>query len=151
MLRVTLKSSLYLTIVLTTAHIASASLLILLALPLWTKVALAASVAMSLAHALRHHALRRNRTSPVALELHEDDRAAVQMRDGEWHEARVLPTTFVTPLLTVINLKLPGRLRARHVVIVPDGVRADDFRALRVTLRWRYRSARRSVSAAAGP
>jgi toxin CptA len=140
MVRVTLKPSLYLALLLTTAHVACAGLLIPLDMPFWVKLALAGLIAVSLTHSLRHHALRRSLSSFIAVEVREDDRAAVQTRDGEWHDARVLPTTYVSAVLTVINLRIPPRLLARHAVIVPDGIVAEDFRLLRVALRWRYRS-----------
>jgi toxin CptA len=140
MVRVALTSSLYLTIVLTTAHVACAALLIPLDLSLWVKISIGVVLAVSLTHSLLHHALRRSPSSLIALELRDEDRAAVQTRDGEWHEARVLPTTYVSPVLTVINLRIPPRILAQHAVIVPDAVVAEDFRALRVALRWRYRS-----------
>ena len=141
MVRVTLKSSLFLSSVLTTAHVACAGLLIPLHMPFWAKLTLLGLIAVSLAHSLLHHALRRSPSSLIALELREDDRAAVQTRDGEWHHARILPTTYVSPVLTVINLRIPPAILARHAVIVPGSVVAEDFRELRVSLRWRYRSA----------
>jgi toxin CptA len=142
MVRVTLKSSPYLTIVLTTAHVACAALLIPLEMPLWLKVSMAFVLTLSLVHSLVEHALRRGRSSLIGLELRDEDRAAVQTPDGEWHDARVLPTTYVSPVLTVINLRIPPAILARHAVIVPDAIRAEDFRQLRVSLRWRYRSPR---------
>ena len=142
MVRVALKPSLYLSFVLTTAHVVCAGLLVPLALPAWAKLALAGRIAMSLLHSLRHHALRRSLSSLIALEVRDEDRAAVQTPDGEWHDARVLPTTYVSPVLTVINLRIPPAIFARHAVIVPDAIRAEDFRQLRVSLRWRYRSPR---------
>ncbi|HYH42986.1 MAG TPA: protein YgfX [Burkholderiales bacterium] len=139
MVRVTLESSRWLTIVLTTVHAGSVALLIPLGLPLWMKLALAAAIAVGLAHSLRRHALRRSASAFTGIELRDEDRAAVRTRDGKWHDARILPTTYVSPVLTIINLKLAQQSRPRHAVIVPDSVRADDFRALRVSLRWRYR------------
>ena len=139
MLRVTLRPSRSLAAVLAAAHLACAVLLVPLDLPLWVKCALAAAIALSLTSALRRHALRLGRSALVALELRGEDRAAVQTRDGEWRDARVLPTTYVSPVLTIVNLRSAQRLRPYHAVIIPDSVRAEDFRALRVWLRWRYR------------
>jgi toxin CptA len=138
MLRLHLKPSLYLAATLVAAHVGSALVLIPLGMPLWAKLTIAASIGASLAHTLWSRALLKSRASLVAVELRDIDGIAVQSRSGEWHEARLLGTSYVTPLLTVLNLKLEDRLFARHVVIVSDAAAAEDFRRLRVLLRWRY-------------
>ena len=140
MLRVRLKPSPLLAAAFTAAHLAAALTLIPLDLPLWAKLLITLPIAASLVHALRHTAFLRSPTSPIALELKGADGAAIQTRNGDWHGARILGTTYVSPLLTVLNLRLQGRRTARHVVIVPDGIGAEDFRKLRVRLRWDYRT-----------
>jgi len=138
MLRVHLKPSRYLAVALTVAHAGAAAVLIPLSMPLWAKLAIAAAIGASLLQTLWGKALLKSRTSLVAVELRGAGGLAVQTRNGQWHDARLLGTTYVAPLLTVLNLKLSERIIARHVVIVPDNADADDFRRLRVLLRWVY-------------
>ena len=140
MLRVTLKPSRSLAAVLTLAHSAAAATVIPLETPLWAKSLLALAILASLARALFRHALLRSPGSLRAIELRENDETAVQTRDGAWHEARILGTTYVSPLMSVINLRLEGRMLARHMLIVQDNADAEYFRRLRVRLRWGHRT-----------
>jgi toxin CptA len=59
--------------------------------------------------------------------------------DTEFLEAELLPCATVHPWLTVVRVRvLSGR---RHTLIaVADSMRADDFRRLRVFLRWHAKS-----------
>jgi toxin CptA len=138
MLRVTLQSSRYLTAALASVHLAAALTLIPLELGLHAKAALAVAIAASLAHCLWRYSLLKSRLSVIAIELTDRENAAVQFTDGLWREARVLGTSYVSPLLTVINLRLPAHRFARHSIVVPDNIDPDDFRRLRVILRWSH-------------
>lgn len=140
MLRVILKPSAYLATALAAVHVAAAATLLPLDLPAWAKLALAITIAASLANALWRHAFLKARYALTGIELGEADRASVETRDGRWHDARVLPTTYVSPLLSVLNVRLEDRMFTRHMLIVADNVDADDFRRLRVRLRWGYRT-----------
>ena len=67
-------------------------------------------------------------------------RHAIKTKDLA-RQARVLGTSYVSPRLSVINLRLDGRMFARHMLIVSDNADAECFRRLRVLLRWGYRKA----------
>ena len=135
-LRVHLRPSHSLAWALVVAHAASACVLIPLDLATGFKIALVVLIAFALAHSLWRTVLLRDPRSVVGIRLLEGDRIDVQTSDGEWHEARLLGTTYVTPLLTVLNLRLVGRRFARHVVIAPDSADAAELRRMRVRLRW---------------
>ena len=75
--------------------------------------------------------------SALALEVTSDHQFSMQTRAAGWSEFEVLGTTYVTPYLTVLNLRRPGERRTRHVTLLPDSLHADDFRKLRVWLRWK--------------
>jgi hypothetical protein len=60
----------------------------------------------------------------------------VQTNDGVWRGGRVLGTSYVSPRLTVINLRQAEHKLAQHVIIVPHNIDREDFRKLRVILRW---------------
>lgn len=136
MIRVDLKPSRRLGAALVAAHGAAALTLLPLALPAWAKVLIALCIAASLCHALWRHAWLRSAASVTAIEVREGAGAGVEMRGGECHEARVLGTTYVSAALCVVNLRIAGRLLARHAVVVSDNVDAESFRRLRVWLRW---------------
>jgi toxin CptA len=54
--------------------------------------------------------------------------------------------SFVTPYLTVLNLKPEGARFAHALVILPDSLEAESFRRLRVRLKWGTADpARRSI------
>lgn len=73
----------------------------------------------------------------VAFRLEADCGCAFQTRRGDWVEASLLGTSFVSPYLAVLNLK-PGNSRlARHIVLLPDSLEKEEFRQLRVLLRWK--------------
>ena len=70
-------------------------------------------------------------------------REAIWEPDGTWTlilvsgqqiEARLLPSTFVTPGLLILNLRY-GHRRSRAMVLLPDTLDPDLLRRLRVRLR----------------
>ena len=75
--------------------------------------------------------------SALALEVSSDHQFSMQTRASGWSEYDVLGTTYVTPYLTVLNLRGHGERGARHVTLLPDSLHAEDFRKLRVWLRWK--------------
>ena len=75
--------------------------------------------------------------SIIALHVHSDCQCEVKIKQGEWIEAELLGTSFVAPYLTVLNFKVPGKRLAWHSVIFPDAVDREDFRQLRVLLKWK--------------
>jgi toxin CptA len=137
-LRVTLNPSVYLSIAFTLSHAAAAVIVLRLAVPFWIELGLLAALATSLVLALRYHALLKSRDAVTAIDIGEQD-ATVYSRDVRYEHACVLGTTYVSALLTVLNLRVPGRMRPRHVILVPDNVDAETFRQLRVRLRWSRR------------
>jgi hypothetical protein len=80
--------------------------------------------------------LQRSPRAAVALELQEDGRASWRDRNGKWHEGRFGGDHFVSAAFVVLGLDLTGRSRKR-LVIMGDSVLPEDFRRLRVWLRWR--------------
>jgi toxin CptA len=103
----------------------------------WLSLALSLAALGSLRHGLRYHALRSAPGALVGLELRPDGSAAVQDRRGRWREARLLGSSFVSPGLTIINLTVAGARLRRSLVVAPDSLSTNEFRRLRVWLRWR--------------
>jgi hypothetical protein len=121
--------------VLVCAHLAAAALA-LAALTAWEwRVALAAAVCLSLVSSLRATAWR-SRAGVARVELRSDGSACAVDRGGRTHEARLTHSTLVTPWLVILVLAT-GRLRPARMLVVPlDSLPSDDFRRLRVWLRW---------------
>lgn len=105
--------------------------------PLWGKLVANFILAASCVFYLRRDALLVAANSIVAVEIEEDRACRFQSKSQEWTECFLLDSSFVTPNLTILNLKLRRKVYARHVVILPDSLAQDDFRKLRVWLRWR--------------
>ena len=138
MLRTVLRRSRILTAAFACAHLIAGFALVPLDVPLAAKLLTSVAIVASLIHAVRRYAWLRSRTAIVALELKDRETANVQFKVGTWHEARVLGTSYVSPLLTVVNVRVKGGRFAKHVLIVRDNVDPDDFRQLRVILRWSH-------------
>jgi hypothetical protein len=131
-----LKASYRLAALLGAAHAGTGAALLFLDLDPGLRLVLACAVILSFTAAVRRAALLKTRDAIVALEWSDDGAVNFQTRDGAWHAARLLPTTFVTPALTVINLRTVDRRRARHVVLMPDSAGGEEYRRLRVRLQW---------------
>ena len=136
MTRFAVRPSRYLTIVLSIAHVAAAVLVLELQLPVAVMMFHCAVITASFAHALLHHALWRTPDAIVAARLADATEASLKRRDGRVIDADILGTTYVTPSLTVLNVRERGARAARHIVLVPDNIDAEAFRRLRVLLRW---------------
>lgn len=83
-----------------------------------------------LAHTLQEKSALRT------LELNAAGGARFQDGLGQWQEARVLPGSYVSGWLIVVNLGKGGK-RGRSLVLLPDSAAAEELRRLRVWLRWR--------------
>lgn len=121
-----------LTILLAAAHGLALAALMAVSLPLWIKLALTMLVLASIW--LNLNGLSGPR-SIVSLTLREDGILEFSRRDGSSGEARPHPHTTVTSLMTIMLLRQQGRIEA--LVLLPDALAAEDFRLLRLWLRWR--------------
>jgi toxin CptA len=122
--------------VLAVSHAIAVALLVPPAIPAWGKALVFLAVIASLVFFLGHVALLRTPQAIVAIEIGEDGEIMVQTRCGEWHECRLSGDSFVSDWLTIMVLTQQNRRATRYIVITPDNVDAEDFRRLRVWLRW---------------
>jgi hypothetical protein len=95
----------------------------------------AVAVLVSLVHSVAR-VLHRGGASTVSLELREDGRASWRNRDGRWHEGRLGRNHFVSAALVVLALE-PGGRGQKWMILMEDSTSPEDFRRLRVWLRWR--------------
>lgn len=104
--------------------------------PAWTD-ALAALVLIGWAgHRIRQHGLRSAPSAIVEVVLREDRTIVVRRKDGRWRAGRVLDRSHVHPAFTAIVWQPDGARFARSVPVVADMLDPDDFRRLRVLLRY---------------
>lgn len=101
---------------------------------------------MALAASLAYHLLRdawlRLPQSVAGLTLNREREGGLaceaERRDGARAECVILGSSVALPWLVVLRLQPRGRWRARSVTLLPDALGAEEFRALRVALRWGY-------------
>lgn len=137
MLSITLRPSWLLALCLATMHVLALGSAWLIPLALAVKIGMAVVLSSSLLFGLRQHVWRAGKRSVCAIRLTGECEISLQGQDGTWLEAAILPSSFISPYLTVLNLKIETERRARHVVLLPDAMDAEQFRQLRVWLRWR--------------
>lgn len=137
MLRLSLKTSRQLTVLLAAGHLIAAACVFSVPLPLWLRILLPSLLLTSLVYHLRYQAWRSWPFSIVALEFEHDGTVFMHYRNGKILEAAVLGSSFVAPYLTIILLKSNRSRFVRSVVLLPDMLPAELFRSLRVWLRWR--------------
>ena len=136
-MKITLQPSRILTAILVLAHGAAIAMVALAGMPLWLELIAIAALAASLVFELRQTALLRAPDAVITLEIASDDKFSIQTRRGEWIECELLGSTYVASFLTILNLKALDGGRSKHAVILPDSLDEEDFRKLRVWLRWK--------------
>ena len=140
-----LRPSFRLASMLSLAHLSAGALLWPLMLPIAVKLAAIAALAFSLAIYLRHYALRTSPGSITSLALADDMTCTLQTRRGQRIPCALLGSSFVATYLTVLELKPQApakwwhKLGAYSVVILPDAIDSEEFRRLRVLLRWKWK------------
>ena len=104
-------------------------------LPWWLVVIATAAVITSAVLSIGQHALLLGPRAVKALQF--SDRESLQLRtgDGQWHGGCLLGSSTVWTVLTVLNIRLNDG-GAKHVVITGKGIDNNQFRRLRVWLRW---------------
>jgi hypothetical protein len=137
--RIEIKPSAGLAISLCLAHLGAGAAIWCAALPLPVRGGLMVAIAAALGWSLFARAMLRSAESIVALEITTTGRLSFLTRRGKWHACELLGTSYVSPRLTILNLKPDDRRLVRHVVVVPDNAEAGDFRRLRTWLRWTCR------------
>lgn len=101
-------------------------------LALWIKLALAATVGLSLVRSLREHALVLGQRAVTRM-IWEPSGTWLLERNGRLEPARLLRGSFVHPRLAVLDFVLEPR-RTCSVALPQDGVDRESFRRLRVRL-----------------
>jgi hypothetical protein len=135
-LRIVILPSVRFGVLLCVLHLGAAALGAFLPAPLWSKTIFIAAVACSLKRCLDEVALLRAPEAIVAVNVTSEGKVIARTRDGACLECKLLPSSFVSRRLTILNLRARGTWRKRHVVLCCGNVNAGDLRRLRVWLRW---------------
>jgi len=108
-------------------------------LPLAAALGGASAVLLHAWQMLRRHALRQHPDALVALQI-SDGAVSYRLRSGAWSNGAILAGGMVTPWLTVARWRATvGKPRHRTLVLCADAVDAENYRRLRVYLRWGWR------------
>lgn len=109
-------------------------------LPGWWMPAVAAvAIAGNLVFHIRRDALQLSGHAVTELLLEDGARCELTLRNGETLAGNIEGSTFVAPLLIVINVSPEGQGRRRAAILMPDSAPAEDLRRVRVWLRHRVR------------
>lgn len=116
--------------------VALAVLTLLLPLDMWVKVVAVLPIFGVAARALWRCT---GRGVPALLHVGHDRRITVTLRDGRSHDGSILDDSYVGACLATIVWRPDRASRlalAESILILPDTLPADDFRRLRVLLRY---------------
>lgn len=105
-------------------------------LPFWLVVPALAGLGWSLAQLVRRHVVLAHTESLIRLKFHPDGRAECLTRDGEWLGLHLLDDSTLFPFFALLILAPEGGGRRRHALVFRDTLAAEDWRQLRVWLRW---------------
>ena len=138
MLKVSLRPSRILAAVLAAAHGGAIAVIAIVDMPFWLQLIAIAALTINLVAALRRTALLLAPASVVSIEIGSDDTLSIQTRRGSRIDGcEVLASTYVAAFLAIINLRDAETRAIRHVVLLRDSIDGEDFRRLRVWLRWK--------------
>lgn len=116
------------------AHASSGILLAILPLPIWLKCAGLVIVVVAAWRYVRHYALLNTNSAVRELRMLSDARLDILRTD--WQSAQLAGEQFTHPFLTIIRCRIENSRRPIAIVILPDMLDQESFRALRVRLKW---------------
>ncbi len=132
----TLRPSRRLAAILILAHAATGGLLLALPLPSWLTAAASLMLLASAVWCVHRYAMLRGPGAITALAFSDRETIRLTLRDGSTHTGHVLGSSTVGTTLAILNIALAGKRLPVHVVLLGDSLAAEDFRRLRVWLRW---------------
>ena len=136
MLRVHVGKSAVLAAALLVVHVLAAGC-IALSLPAGAALPGVAAIVASAVYRLRLDALQYSADAVVELLLREGGGCEMITRAGATLAGQLQGSTFVSPWLIVVNLRLEPNRRHRSLVLTWDSAGAEELRELRVWLKYR--------------
>jgi toxin CptA len=113
-------------------HVVALACVLVLPWPWAIRVFLAFPIVLSAWNPLRGSGI-------VALRLSEQAGLECIVATGNRMSATLMPDSAVFSRLIVLRLRLDGEKRIRNLPLLPDSLSAEQFRVLRLWLRWRAR------------
>jgi hypothetical protein len=110
-------------------HCAAAGVFFFLPWPLPLRIALLSALAISLVYTLRPPRI-------VSLRLHRNGDLECALSDGTQRPAILLPDTTVFSWLVVLRLQAEDEQGTISLPLFPDHMSREEFRLLRLCLRW---------------
>src|SRR5688572_5694857 len=101
-------------------HAVAAATLLALGIPAVVKIVLACGIAASLWWVLWRYAFVRAASSIIEIEVTDQASGAVRPRGGDWQDVEILCTSYVTPWLTVVDVRRVEGGGVRHALLVRD-------------------------------
>lgn len=130
-----IKPSPRLALLLLLSHAAAGIVVCLTTMPTPARLALLVAILLSLSYYLARDALLLLPDSWCKISLDQDS-VSVTTRDGTAFFGEISGRTAVTPYFAVLSVRPEGRYLRVSRVIFPDAMGADEFRELRVRLRF---------------
>lgn len=124
------------TISLVLAFLLTTLIVLNLSIPIIAKFFLVGLLAWVLVYYLLRDALLLLPSSQIGLRLQEEQIVLIA-HSGKEVSGRIMIGSLVTPVLTILNVLLENNNAVKSVVIFNDGMGAEDYRSMRVRLRWR--------------
>lgn len=118
------------------AAAATAAVVVLTPLAWTVRSWVLAALCLSAGEAIQRVAMHRGPRGVRAMRLAGGRDIQVRRAGGGWIPGSVCDGSFVAPWLTIVLWRPAGARRDHAIVILPGMMRADDFRRLRVLLRW---------------
>lgn len=134
-LAVALKPSRIHAAILLIAHAMSAILIVILPLPLGFKLLGTAIIVIACLYYMRRYALLNTQSSVRELRMLSDGKLEIFRTD--WKSAELTGEQFVHPWFTIIRCRTETDRWPISIVILRDMLDTEQFRMLRVRLKWR--------------
>jgi len=112
------------------AHLGAVLAVLPLDLPLEIKIGLLAILAISMFVVLRSKGLANVKN----LTWKEGNEWVLELGDGSQYETHLLPSSYVSPWLVVLNFEKTNESKKRSVTLFRDALDPESFRRLRVRL-----------------
>lgn len=138
-LTIHLKPSQQLALMFSCAHVACIIIIALLDGLVLLKTGGMLLLILSLIYYIRVYALLQSPNAIVLFYLSSHSTCITQTQSGQQQHWRIQGSSFVTPYLTVLSMKSNESFFDRSIVILSDSINAEQFRQLRVWLRWKWK------------
>ena len=129
--------------------LAAATIALTLAMPLepWLQAILVAAIVTWAGGSFHVAALHRGRHAVAEIRVAPDLMLVACMGDGHLAAGPIRSATYVGPWMTTIVWRPDGRRVSQTILVLPDMLPAEDFRRLRVMLRYARSAEVQDVSA----